>query len=218
MRRRMKLTILGSGDPFCSGGRNQSGYLLEAGNCRMLVDCGVTTLVALKRQGIDPFSLDLVLLTHLHGDHVAGLPFIFHEFRHLGRRSKPLLVAGPPGIKSRVETLRRVLFPASSGKRHPFQVNYRVLPPGRLFSPSGRHGPGIRPFPVRHQRGRVNFGYRIRWAGRELAYSGDTGWFPDLPASVRGADLFLCECTYSRAKSAKHLSLEELRGHRGSSR
>ena len=214
MRRRLKLTILGSGDPFCSGGRNQSGYLVEAGDFRMLLDCGVTTLVALKRQGLDPAGLDLVLLTHLHGDHVAGLPFLYHEFKHLRRRVKPLLVAGPAGVKSRVETLHRVLFPSKGGMRRRFEVNYQVLAPGRLFTPGGRGGPGIRPFRVRHQRGRVNFGYRIGWKGKEMAYSGDTGWFPELPSLVRGVSLFLCECTYPTGKSEKHLSLEELRSNR----
>jgi ribonuclease BN (tRNA processing enzyme) len=214
MSRRMKLTILGSGDPFCSGGRNQSGYLLEAGDFRILLDCGVTTLAALKRLGLDPAALDLVLLTHLHGDHVAGLPFLYHEFKHLRHRVKPLLVAGPSGVKSRIETLHRVLFPSKGGKRRRFEVSYRVLVSGRPFSPAGREGPGISPFRVRHQRGRINFGYRIGWKGRELAYSGDTGWFPELPSLVRGANLFLCECTYPSGKSGKHLSLEELRGNR----
>src|SRR5207249_6024489 len=99
MAGRLTLTVLGSGDAFGSGGRNQSGYLVQARGFCMLMDCGVTTLVSLKRHRVDPTSLDLVLLTHLHGDHVAGLPFLFHDFKHAGFRKSPLRVAGPRGPK-----------------------------------------------------------------------------------------------------------------------
>lgn len=214
MSRQLTLTVLGSGDPFGSGGRNQSGYLIQAGESRWLLDCGVTTLVALKRLGVDPASLDLVLLTHLHGDHVAGLPLLYHEFQHLRRRASPLGVAGPRGVKTRVEGIYRVLFPFKPGNGRRFRVVYKVLSPNRPFMPAGPGGPQVFPFPVRHQGNRMNFGYRIRWRGRELAYSGDTGWFPALPERVRGAHLFVCECTHAAKQSEKHLSLSELRANR----
>jgi ribonuclease BN (tRNA processing enzyme) len=210
----LKLTVLGSGDPFGSGGRNQSGYLIQAGAARWLLDCGVTTLVSLKRLGVDPASLDLVLLTHLHGDHVAGLPLLFHEFQHLSGRATPLTVAGPRGVKTRVEAIYKVLFPAKPGNGRRFRVNYEVLEGNRRFFPAGPGGPQVVPFPVRHQASRMNFGYRISWRGRELAYSGDTGWFPALAEQVRGAHLFLCECTHASKQSGKHLSLSELRANR----
>lgn len=214
MPRQLTLTVLGSGDPFGSGGRNQSGYLIQAGAFRWLLDCGVTTLVSLKRLGVDPASLDLVLLTHLHGDHVAGLPFLFHEFQQLGGRASPLRVAGPRGVRTRVESIYRVLFPLKRGTDRRFRVAYRVLEPNHSYFPAAPEGPQVIPFPVRHQGGQMNFGYRIRWKGRELAYSGDTGWFPALAQQVRGAHLFLCECTHASKRSEKHLSLSELRENR----
>jgi len=214
MTDRLTLTILGSGDPFGSGGRNQSGYLLEAGPLRLLLDCGVTSLVALKRRGIDPASLQGVLLTHLHADHVAGLPLLYHDFQHLGGRETPLTVAGPRGVKKRVEQIYHVLFPPKPGLTRRFRVAYRELHPGVLYYPEGRRGPQIRPFRVRHQGHRPSFGYCVRWKGKTLAYSGDTGWFEDLPLEVRGADLFVCECTQPRRDVDKHLSLEELRENR----
>jgi ribonuclease BN (tRNA processing enzyme) len=214
MSDRLTLTILGSGDPFGSGGRNQSGYLVEAGSLRLLLDCGVTTPVALKRQGLDPANLQAVILTHLHADHVAGLPLLYHEFQHLSGRDDPLTVAGPRGVKSRVERIYRVLYPPKAGKTRRFRVDYRELRPGIPFYPDGRRGPRVRPFRVSHQGNRPNFGYCVRWKGRTLAYSGDTQWFEDLPAEVRGADLFVCECTQPRRAADKHLSLEELRDNR----
>lgn len=68
----MKLHVLGCGDAFGSGGRNNSGYLLETEGPLCLLDCGPTTLAALKRAGFDPRRLDSVLLSHLHGDHCGG--------------------------------------------------------------------------------------------------------------------------------------------------
>lgn len=214
MSRQLMLTVLGSGDPFGSGGRNQSGYLIQAGEARWLLDCGVTTLVSLKRLGVDPASLDLVLLTHLHGDHVAGLPFLYHEFQQLRGRGSPLGVAGPRGVKTRVEAIYQVLFPLKPGNGRRFRVDYKVLEPNRPYFPAGPGGPQVVPFPVRHQGDRMNYGYRVRFRGRELAYSGDTGWFPDLAEQVRGAHLFLCECTHASKRSDKHLSLSELRQNR----
>ena len=216
MPSRLTLTVLGSGDSVGSGGRNQSGYLIEAGGSRLLLDAGVTSLVSLKRHRIDPASLDLVVVSHLHGDHVAGLPFLYHEFQHFGSRAAPLKVAGPRGVEARVESIYRSIFPPRKGQARRFRVDYVRLTPGRSFRPDGKKGPEIMPFRVKHQKGRVNLGYRIRWRGRGLAYTGDTGWFPGLPKCVRGADLFLCECTQAERGSPRHLSLRELREHRES--
>ena len=76
----MRMHILGCGDAFGSGGRNQSGYLVEANDRLFLLDCGPTTLLAMKRAGIDPGRLDAILVSHLHGDHFGGIPFFFIEY------------------------------------------------------------------------------------------------------------------------------------------
>jgi len=214
MPARLTLTVLGSGDSLSSGGRNQSGYLIEAGDSRLLLDAGVTTLASLKCQRIDPASLDLVVLSHLHGDHLAGLPFLYHEFQQLGSRKTPLRVAGPGGVERKVESIYRAIYPLRKGRSRRFRIEYLSLSPGRRFHPDGPGGLVIVPFRVKHQKGRLSLGYRIVWNGRSLAYSGDTGWFPGLPRCVRGADLFLCECTQVEPESPKHLSLRELRRHR----
>ena len=70
-----RVHILGCGDAFGSGGRNNSGYLVEAGDRLFLLDCGPTTLLAMKRAGFNPRRLDAIFLSHLHGDHCAGVPF-----------------------------------------------------------------------------------------------------------------------------------------------
>ena len=213
---RVILTVLGSGDAFGSAGRNQSGYLVQAGKLLLLLDCGVTTPAALQKAGVDPAEVDFILLSHLHADHLGGVPILYHAFQQVRPPRRTLRIAGPPGIRARIEAIYRVLYPPRREKPRRFKVRYLPLTAYRPFLPAGASGPRIIPFPVRHQDNRRNFGYRLRWRGRELAYSGDTGWFPELPERIRGADLFLCECTHDRRDNRKHLSLQELRELRGS--
>src|SRR4051794_17233853 len=68
--------FVGSGDSFGSGGRFQTCILLDGARSRVAVDFGTSSLIALAQQGIEPNSIDAVLLTHLHGDHCGGVPFL----------------------------------------------------------------------------------------------------------------------------------------------
>src|SRR5262249_58144010 len=85
------------------------------------LDCGAPSLVALKRLGIDPASIDAVFITHLHGDHFGGLPFLILDAQFT-RRSRPLIVAGPPGLGERLIQAQEVLFPGSSSVERRFEV------------------------------------------------------------------------------------------------
>ena len=208
------LRVLGSGDPFGSGGRNQSAYLLEGAGTRILLDCGAAAVASLKNLGVDTAGIDLVLLSHFHGDHVAGLPFLFHDYQYATLRRSPILVAGPRGVRRRVEAIYRVLFPRAGARRRRFRVDYRVLRAGSPFRPPGGAGVRIVPFRVRHPSAGQGFGYVLDLLGRRLVYSGDTGWFEGLARVARGADLFLCECTHLAGGAGGHLSLAELKGRR----
>ena len=208
------LRVLGSGDPFGSGGRNQSAYLLEAGGRKILMDCGAAAVASMKKLGIDTARVDLVLLSHFRGDHVAGLPFLLHDYQHATTRRSPILVAGPRGVRRRVEAIYRALFPSSGPRGRRFRLDYRVLEAGRPFRPPKAREVRIVPFHVRHGASRGGFGYVLEVLGRRLVYSGDTGWFEGLARAARGADLFLCECTHRKGTFAGHLSLAELEAHR----
>ena len=97
----MRVHFAGSGDAFGSGGRCQTCIHVSGGGQVLLVDCGASSLVALKAQGLDPGAVDAVAVTHLHGDHFGGLPFLILDGQ-FSRRSAPLQVAGPPGIRARL--------------------------------------------------------------------------------------------------------------------
>ena len=72
----MRIQFLGSGDAFGSGGRLQTCILMESPGFTCLIDCGASSLIALKRANVDPNNVDAILVTHLHGDHFGGIPFL----------------------------------------------------------------------------------------------------------------------------------------------
>ncbi len=87
----LTVQFVGAGDAFGSAGRFQACISLRGAATHVLLDCGASSLVALKRLGLDPGSVDVVLVSHLHGDHFGGLPFLVLDAQ-FGRRERPLLV------------------------------------------------------------------------------------------------------------------------------
>ena len=95
----MKLTVVGCGDAFGSGGRLQTCYHVEAAATRFLIDCGATTLIGFNRLGIDPNAIETIFISHLHGDHFAGLVWWLVHAQHVAKRTAPLTVVGPEGVR-----------------------------------------------------------------------------------------------------------------------
>ena len=72
----LKITIVGCGDAFGSGGRRNTCFHLDAGDARYFVDFGASSMVGVNALGIDTDAVDAVILSHLHGDHFGGIPFL----------------------------------------------------------------------------------------------------------------------------------------------
>ena len=123
----VRIRFLGSGDALGSGGRLQTCILIESNGHSCLVDCGASSLIALKRAGVDPNDIGTVLISHLHEDHFGGLPFLILDGQ-FSSRSNHLRVAGPPGLKARVTEAMEVFFPGSSGARRKFEVQFQEIP------------------------------------------------------------------------------------------
>src|SRR5258708_11271689 len=117
----MRVRFAGSGDAFGSGGRWQTCIHLSGEGQVLRVDGGATSLVALKAQGLDPNAVGAVAVTHLHGDHFGGLPFLILDGQ-FSYRSEPLLVAGPPGIRDRLAEAMEALVPGSGTARRRLSV------------------------------------------------------------------------------------------------
>jgi len=204
----MKLTIAGSGDAFGSGGRLNTCFLLETAKATLLVDCGASAMPALKKQGIDPNRIEAIVLSHLHGDHFGGLPFLLLDAQFLSRREQPLLIAGPPGTRARLDALLEVFFPKSTGSKWRFAWRVEEIAVGIETDLLGH---SLSTAEVIHQSGAPSTAVRVSDGEKIFAYSGDTEWTDALGPMAANADLFICECYGYAGKIAGHITWEILK-------
>lgn len=207
----MTVTFVGSGDAFGNGGRNQACISIESPkqDGRVLLDCGATSLTPMKRLGIDPNDVTTVFISHLHGDHFGGLPFLIldGQFR---RRHTSLTIAGPPSTRERLFTAMECLFPGSAGAHRRFDVNVVELAPRE---PESLAGLDVLPREVLHPSGAPAFGYRLHAEGRTIAYTGDTAWTDQIALLAAGADLLIAEAYSFDEPIPHHLSHAQLVAH-----
>ena len=210
--RPVTVTLLGTGDAFASFGRSQSGYLVDAPAGRALLEAGPGLLPALKGNGVSTDSFDLLLISHLHGDHFAGLPFLILEYMWETPRKRLLTIAGPPKLEEKTWTLMRTMFPHFELDKIKHKLKFIVLEPGeskRLgkFKVSAIRSP--------HTKPEISLSLRIDTDGKSVVFSGDSGWNDALVEFSAGADLFLCECTYYDSTQLKfHLNYPLLKANR----
>ncbi len=206
----MQVTFLGTGDAFGSGGRHAASIFVRGDNFGFLLDCGASILPNMKHSGISPNSVDAVLISHHHGDHICGVPFLLLEYQYRSPNRGPLTLAGPPGTEDVVTRLAALLFPGLDAKPRPYKVAFRELPTETtLLGPAE-----VTPFRVRHFPDSVAYGFRLVLDGKIVVYSGDTEWTDELAHHSAGADLFICECSTFDAEVEFHMSHTELLGHR----
>jgi ribonuclease BN (tRNA processing enzyme) len=205
---RVQVRVVGSGDAFGSGGRYQTCIALaedDRAPATVLLDCGATTLTALREQRLDPNAVRTVVVSHLHGDHFGGLPFLIldGQFR---RRTQDLTVVGPAGTQDRLEQAMETLYPGSSRVDRRFEVRVVEHVHGQPVHDGSLR---ITPFEVRHASGAPAYALRVDGPTASMAYSGDTEWTDSLLEAADGVDLFLCE-GYSPTAVRWHLDLDTL--------
>lgn len=203
------VTVLGCGDAFASGGRLHACFYVQHENAGLLIDCGATVLTSLKRHGVALDEIDTVLISHFHGDHYGGLPYLLLECG-VRQRTKPLTIATPPGGQQRVAALLDLLYPQTDAWK---TLDLRFVE--YLENSQWMDVPGARvaAFPVEHIEASCPHGLRLEIGGKVIGYSGDTGWTPVLADIAQDADLFICECNFYDTKSDTHLDYQTLLAH-----
>lgn len=113
----MKLTILGSGTMMPTKTRHPAGYLLEADDTKILLDCGHTTMARLVEMGVDLHEIDCVAITHFHTDHFSDcFPLVHARWvddvqSNPPREHKSLTILGPREIQKRYKKWREIFWP-----------------------------------------------------------------------------------------------------------
>lgn len=207
----VRVTFIGSGDAFGSGGRFNTCILVDGGGVRFTIDFGGTSLVALNARGIHHNSIDAILLTHIHSDHSSGVPILLMDAMLGAKRDRPLTIAGPKNLKARLEEAREVLFPGSAAMAPKFPVTYIELP---AYQTTELLGLKVTPYPAKHTWQTDPTALRVEVGGKIVAYSGDGDWTPDLARASRGADLFIAECYFHQKPVKWHLNYPSIREHK----
>ncbi|MDQ0394325.1 MBL fold metallo-hydrolase [Labrys monachus] len=220
----MRVTVIGCGDAFGSGGRYNTATLVEARNAAngargaegrdgpvCLLDCGATTMTAINAMGVDPDRIDLIVLTHLHGDHFGGIPFLLLDAQWVRRRTRPLRIIGPPGTVDRLHVMIEALFAGSSlDTPWSFPWSAEDMTPGTQQTAAGFT---IITAEVSHPSGSPATAVRLEAAGKAFVHSGDTEWTEALPAIAAGADLLFLEC-FAVEATPPHLDYARLLANR----
>lgn len=187
---RVEARFVGCGDAFGSGGRFQTCIAIRTPDDFFLVDCGASSLVAMRQQKLEPCEVSKILITHLHGDHFGGLPFFLLDAQLVTKRDAPLTIAGPPGLEDRLMRAMEVLFAGSSKVEPRFELRFVEL---KQRIPTAIEQLRVTAFPAAHASGAPSYSLRVEVEGKVFAYSGDSQWTDTLIEASAQADLFVCE-------------------------
>jgi len=190
---RIPLTCLGSGAALTDG-RRWNSLLVDN---RILLDLPPTAVVELQRLDLDLTGIDAIFISHLHADHMFGLPFLLLEYCIRRERDRPLYVIGPSGIEERTETLCDLAWPdmRKAGFEPHVPVSYIEVSEDGEY-----HADDIAFTAVRMEHFTLEaYGYRFPYKGRTIAYTGDTGECAQLEKLLDGVDVAILEWTHPMA-------------------
>lgn len=196
----IKVTFLGVGSATPANPGDHVALLVRTGRRTILIDAGPTIMTQLGRHGLDADSVDMLLVTHTHGDHVLGWPMLLF-------RRTPLTVIGSPQAIEVLERLALLVYPELIEQLRSW-VRFQALELHSVWA-SSEGDVILRAALANHAH--PCYAYRLDFPGigRSLAYSGDTGPSREIEKLARGCDLLIHEATYlyQRANMYQHSSV-----------
>lgn len=207
----LMLRFIGCGDAFGSGGRFNTCFHLTGERTNLLIDCGASSLVAMKQLCIDRNAITMIVVTHFHADHFGGIPFFILDAQFFSKRREALTIIGPAGLTQWYERVMETAFPGSASAARKFDLHLveiaaqetRTVDGVTITAGQALHGPPDAPCHA----------VRIEAEGRTVAYTGDTEWTPALIPIAYDADLFIAEAYFRERPVATHLSLAAIEAH-----
>jgi len=195
------LQSIGCGDAFASLGEYHSAHLVHCEGKNILLDCGVTILHSMHAYQIDPLAIDVIVVSHFHGDHIGGFPFLLLKNVYQLNRTKPLLIFGPVGLRERLRVLIEAMYPGNGDKMlSQAYLSIQELSPNEKLNMDGLD---IHLFKVDHGNSEEACGISILKEDFKFVYSGDTSMSDILINELSDANMALLECC----------SVEPLKGH-----
>jgi ribonuclease Z len=212
------VTLLGTGSPPASMERFGPSIMVQAGTQTLLFDAGRGALQRLTQVGVSFDRVDALFLTHLHSDHVVGIPDLWLSGWVLSRRGKPFPVFGPDGTAAMMGHLKQAF---------EFDVHFRIeddkVPPagsevratdiaqGVVYE---KEGVRVIAFEVDHRPIVPALGYRVEFANRSVILSGDTRLSSNLVKFADRCDLLVHEVAdASDAYLAQNPNFSQALGH-----
>jgi ribonuclease BN (tRNA processing enzyme) len=196
------LHVLGSGDAFGSGGRNQTAFYIKSPEANILVDCGASILSSLKRNDLSTNDIDVVVLTHFHGDHFAGVPFLLLDAAVIAKRKKKLKIISPGDGEWKIKQLFNLLYPGSEAIFNDLDLEFLYYD---KYETIREDKYSITAFPAIHSEHVFPHSLKISIGEKTIGFSGDTAWTEDLIEVAKNTDLFICECNFYSTENEGHL-------------
>jgi ribonuclease Z len=191
----MRVTLLGTGTQIPNAERFGSAILVEVAGKKLLFDCGRGVVIRLAQAQISPKDIDGLFLTHLHSDHVVGIPDLWLSGWLLGR-NRPLQIWGPPGTHNMAEHLTQAFgFDIRIRQAGPdplpgegVEIDAKEVAQGEIYNDASTR---VSAFLVDHGTVKPAFGYRVDSAGHSVVISGDTKFCQNLVDFATGADCLI---------------------------
>lgn len=195
----LNLRFIGTGNAFAPGGLCWNGFLVAE---RFLFEAPPQALQSLNVAGVDPNQVEALILSHHHGDHFLGLPFLILHWKYMGRMA-PLTIVGPPQTEELAKEIFGRVYPDLFDL--PFEVQFVVAQPGSRLQVGALE---LEPVPVQHDtRLSLNLGYGARLNGRRFAYTGDTALCDAVLDLARDAEVLISECASRADNLPIHMNL-----------
>lgn len=195
----LRLTFIGTGNAFAPGGLCWNGFVA---NERVLFEAPPSALMALQKLAIDPNTLETVLLSHHHGDHFMGLPFLVLYWKYRGRTA-PVTIVGPPETEAIARQMTERVYPSLFDV--PFDIQWVEAAAGKAITLPGMR---IEPVEVKHDvKLNLNLGYLCEMGGKRLGYTGDSAVCDGVFDLARASDVLVSECASRDEVNEIHMNL-----------
>jgi ribonuclease BN (tRNA processing enzyme) len=202
----VRVRVLGTACPLRPGER-WSSFVVDD---RVLLEAPPTAQAALHAAGLIAEQLDAIVISHLHGDHIAGLPFLLLEIDLAGKRSRDLVIAGPPGLRARVEGLFELLYPGWVTRPRDFAWRFIELRDGDRAMIGSLEA-------VAHEvdhglpEGEVALGFRLTTGPTTLGFTGDSRLCDPVFRIAHGTAVSIVDCTFEQAvPGSTHMTVEDI--------